>query len=206
MQDLLKLEKLEFEPGSSYDYTNDNIFLQRKIIEHVTGLTYGTFINKYFFKPLKMNDVLINPSETNSTIAQSFDNDYNTTTISQGKNELYLTIDDLFKWSEAISNYKIINRASTYELSKDFAGKEGSLGAAKFENDILKLHIHQGSGNNYEALLYSETGDSLTIILMTNNQNFKVNQLKDAIANILNNKPYVVPKKIYLFRYSKKVV
>ena len=205
LQNLLKLEKLEFEPGSSYDYTNDNIFVQRKIIEHVTGLTYAMFINKYFFNPLKMHDVLINPSETNSTIAQSFDNDYNTTTIYQGKNELYLSIDDLFKWSEAISNYKIINKKSTYELSKDFAGKEGSLGAAKFENDTLKLHIHQGSGNNYEALLYSEAGDSLTIILMTNNQNFKVNQLKDAIVNILCNKAYVVPKKSIYLDIRKKL-
>lgn len=206
IQHLMKLEKLEFEPGTSYDYSNDNIFLQRKIIEKITGITYDEFINNYFFKPLKMNGVMINPSETNSVIAQSFDNDFNTTTTYQGKNELYLTIDDLFKWTEAINNYKIINKKFTYELSKNFAGKEGSLGEAKFENDTLKSHIHQGSGNNYEALLYSNGESNLTIILMTNNQNFKVIQLKDAIVNIFVNKPYVIPKKSIYLDIRKKLL
>ena len=206
MQSLLKLEKLEFEPGTSYDYSNDNIFLQRKIIERVTGTPYNEFINNYFFKPLKMNGVFINLSETNENIAQSFDNDYNTTTTSQGKNELYLTIDDLFKWSEAINNYKLINKKSTYILSQNFTGGEGSLGQANFENDTLKMHIHQGSGNNYEALLFSNSEKNMTIILMTNNQNFKVNQLKDASVNILNGKTYIVPKKSIYLDIRKKLL
>ena len=104
-QSLMKLEKLEFEPGSLYNYSNDNIFLQKKIIDKITGLNYNEFIRKSIFKPLKMEGVLVNTSATNQTIAQSFDNDYNKTTTSQGKNEIYLTIEDLYKWAESISTF-----------------------------------------------------------------------------------------------------
>lgn len=60
--------------------------------------------------------------------------------------------------------------------------------------------------NNYEALLYSNPGDNLTILLSTNNQNFKVVQLKDAIVNILNDKPYTVPKKSIYLDIRKKLL
>jgi len=206
LQSLMKLEKLEFEPGTSYNYSNDNVFLQREVIKKVTDLSYKEFIKKYIFKPLKMDAVLIDASTTNPYIAQSFDNDYNETTTSQGKNELYLTIDDLYKWSEAINTYKLIDKKSTLELSESFNGKESSLGEAKFDNDKFKLHIHQGSGNNYEALLYSNPEDNLTILLMTNNQNFKVHQLKDAIVHILNDRPYIVHKKSIYLDIRKKLL
>lgn len=206
MQSLMKRDKLDFEPGTSYNYSNDNVFLQMKIIEKLSGMSYDSFIETYLFKPLKMTGVRINLLEKDESIAQSFDNDYNRTTTYQGKNGMYLTIDDLFKWSEAINNYKLINAKSTDELSKNFADREGSLGEARLKNNLLDLHVHQGSGNNYEALLYSNAADSLTIILMTNNQNFKVFQLRDAIVNIFNNKPYVVPKKSIYLDIRKKLL
>src|SRR5579871_520588 len=205
MSNLMKLEKLEFEPGTSYNYSNDNIFLQRKIVEKQSGMNFDVFMDNYFFKPLKMSGVLINPMITNTEVAQSFDNDFNSTTTYQGNNELYLTLADLYKWSEAIDHYQIINKNSIRELSKNFAGNESSLGLVKVSGDSLKLHVHQGSGNNYEALLYSDGENRLTIILMTNNQNFKVNQLKDALVSILNNKPYSVPKKSIYLDIRKKL-
>jgi CubicO group peptidase (beta-lactamase class C family) len=205
MSNLMKLEKLEFEPGTSYNYSNDNIFLQRKIVEKQSGMNFDVFMDNYFFKPLKMSGVLINPRITNTELAQSFDNDFNSTTTYQGNNELYLTLTDLYKWSEAIDHYKIINKISICELSKNFAGNESSLGLVKVSGDSLKWHVHQGSGNNYEALLYSDGENRLTIILMTNNQNFKVNQLKDALVNILNNQPYSVPKKSIYLDIRKKL-
>ena len=51
------LQKLAFEPGTSYIYSNDNVFLQKKIIEKITVLTYNEFLKKYIFKPSKMNGI-----------------------------------------------------------------------------------------------------------------------------------------------------
>jgi hypothetical protein len=61
------------------------------------------------------------------------------------------------------------------------------------------LPHHQGFGFNSEALLFSSADDNTDIELLTNNQNFKLYELKDAILAILHGQSYVVPKKsIYL--------
>lgn len=43
---LIKLKKLEFEPGSAYIYSNINIYLQCKIIEKITGISYENFVTR----------------------------------------------------------------------------------------------------------------------------------------------------------------
>jgi tetratricopeptide (TPR) repeat protein len=84
-------------------------------------------------------------------------------------------------------------------LAANFAGGESNLGSATVENGRLSQHQHQGSGYNYEALTFSNDEDPAIIVLLTNNQNFKLFQLKDAIFAILHGQPYGVPKKsIYL--------
>jgi len=47
---------LEFEPGSKWQYSNSNYYLLGKIIELVSGLSYGEYMNKNVFEPLEMNN------------------------------------------------------------------------------------------------------------------------------------------------------
>lgn len=49
LAELNKVEKLEFEPGTGYIYSNANIFLQQEIIKKITNLSYDDFEKKYLF-------------------------------------------------------------------------------------------------------------------------------------------------------------
>ena len=40
LKDLMQLKKLDFEPGSNYAYNNNNVFLQRRIIEKITAIKF----------------------------------------------------------------------------------------------------------------------------------------------------------------------
>jgi tetratricopeptide (TPR) repeat protein len=92
-----------------------------------------------------------------------------------------------------------LNASSLEVIGTSFGGGESNLGSAVIENGRLSRHQHQGSGYNYEALVFSDAEDPVIIVLLTNNQNFKLFQLKDAILAILHGQPYAVPKKsIYL--------
>lgn len=53
MADLKKLDNLNFEPGTSYNYNNNNVFLQRRIIEKISGLTFNEFVLKKNCKALR---------------------------------------------------------------------------------------------------------------------------------------------------------
>lgn len=52
--DLFKDEALEYEPGTSYKYSNSGYVLLGSIIEKVTGQSYATYVEEHIFKPLGM--------------------------------------------------------------------------------------------------------------------------------------------------------
>ena len=63
----------------------------------------------------------------------------------------------------------------------------------------MQWHRHQGSNSNYEALIYTDHVQDVTIVMETNNQNFKVDAIKGAILAILQDQPFKIPKKsVYL--------
>ena len=107
-----------------------------------------------------------------------------------------VTAKDLYRWTQCLHGEKLINRQSLIEILEPFAaGKQAGLGGGRHENGVLKEHYHQGTSFDFEALMYSEIAPELTIILLTNNKNSKVFEIKDAIKKILDGKPYEKPTK-----------
>lgn len=201
LAELNKVEKLEFEPGTGYIYSNVNVFLQQEIIKKITGLSYEDFLKNTFFKTLKIKggktpkDSILTPNMTGS-----FDNDFKETTFIHGGGEMYFSVGDLYNWATSLHSDKLITKGSLNILAKKFdKNSESSLGNTTIENNEITEHSHQGSGNNYESYIYHKLENDITIILITNNQNFKLGAITESILNILEDKPFTVPKKsIYL--------
>ncbi|MGS2741218.1 serine hydrolase domain-containing protein, partial [Sinomicrobium sp. M5D2P17] len=201
LAELNNVEKLEFEPGSGYIYSNANVFLQQEIIKKITNLSYEDFLKNKLFKKLKIKGGEIpKDSVLSANMAGSFDNDYKETTFIHGGGEMYFSIGDLYNWVSGLHSKKIIKNSSLKFLAKSFdKNSQSSLGNVIFENNKIIKHSHQGSGNNYESFIYHESTNNRTIVMMTNSQNFKLGALSEAIINILNNQTFEVPKKsIYL--------
>ncbi len=201
MQKIKDLKELEFNPGTGYSYSYFNVILQIKIIENITGLTYKNFLQNYIFKPYKIKGgEVIKNNELKPNMAHSFDNDFNETTFEHGGNSMYFSLGDLYNWVKALHHTEMISNESKKILSRSFnKDSESSLGFIKVVNGEIAAQSHHGSGDNYEAVIYVDNVNEIEIILMSNNQNFKLWQLKDAIVNILNKKNFELPKKsIYL--------
>jgi CubicO group peptidase (beta-lactamase class C family) len=201
LAELNKVEKLEFEPGTGYIYSNANIFLQQEIIKKITNLSYEDFLKNKFFKKLKISGGKIpKDSILTSKMAGSFDNDFKETTFIHGGGEMYFSVNDLYNWVNNLHSKKIVNKNSLTILAKSFdKNSESSLGNTIIKNNEITEHSHQGSGNNYESNIYYELKNKTIIILVTNNQNFKLGSITESILNILAEKPFIIPKKsIYL--------
>jgi CubicO group peptidase (beta-lactamase class C family) len=56
------LSPLQFEPGSKWSYCNPGINTLGRLIEVASGDDYAKFMERRFFKPLKMNDTTFWPS------------------------------------------------------------------------------------------------------------------------------------------------
>lgn len=205
--DLRALKQLNSEPGTVYAYNNSNVFLQRRIIEKITGMSFQKFVETKMLKPCGMTESVVDPDLKGQAVAVSFNNDF----VQDPRQFSYVmsgwtsvTAEDLYKWGQCVNNYKLISRSSVKEILIPFLpGKQSSLGGGALENDVLKEHVHQGSSFDFEALLYTAPAENLSIILLTNNMNFKLFEIKDSIKAILNNQPYKIPKRSTLFLLKK---
>ncbi|MFP3595077.1 serine hydrolase domain-containing protein [Chryseobacterium sp. SIMBA_029] len=187
---LQKTESLDFEPGTKYDYNNNNVFLQRRIIEKIANMPFNSFVAQKILEPLGIKNGLIDPNEKEKLFAKSYNN--------KGKQDpiIYnisgwtaLNIRDFYTWSEAINSFKIINTESTLELFKPFSqGNQTGLGEGAIQQGKVIRHIHDGAAFNYQALLVS-TPD-YTIILVTNNKQNNVEEISRSIQSILEGKPF----------------
>lgn len=200
LDSLRGLKSLKFEPGSAYTYAHANVYLQRRIIEQISKLSYADFVSKFIFKPCGMQHSIMDANLNRPDVAKAFDNDFKPTPYLQlTTGFVRLTVADLYKFVTRLEQFRIISRASFDQLAANFPGGESSLGSTGFENGKLKWHRHQGSNSNYEALLYTDHQDSVSIVMATNNQNFKVDAIKTAVLAILKDQPFTVPKKsVYL--------
>lgn len=195
---LMRIDTLDFKPGTDYDYNNNNIFLRQFIVERLTDMTFKMYAEKFIFKPCKMTSSILTPFENEVNIARGFNNnlvpDKTDLPITGGT---YLTTIDLLKWANCLHNNKVIDKKSLYEIGQQFDLPEtqSALGQAKFKNKNLVEHLHDGRAGNYEAILVSDIDEKLTIILLDNNYNGRVFEISDAIIAILKHQKYSFPEK-----------
>jgi CubicO group peptidase (beta-lactamase class C family) len=197
---LQEVETLEFSPGEGYLYSNHNVFVQMKLIEKITKQPYTTFIENNVFKPLEMDKSTFD--ESNKHVVTAFTNNgvndpYRPFPIAS---MAYSTSDDMQKWLSALHTGKLITPLSLEVLFGAFnKNSEAALGHGEYVNTMNTKHRHQGSHYNFESLIYVNAKLDVQIVMLTNNKNFKLDQLTTAIESILQNNTYTIPKKsLYL--------
>ena len=197
MADLMKLERLNSTPGTVYAYNNNNIFLQRRIIEKIAGMSITQFTSQRILKPAGIKTAVTDPVETTPLMTKSFNNDKKEDPmISPISGWTAVTMEDLYKWSETINHFKLLTPASTRAILYPFTpGKQAGLGGGGMEQDKMIHHTHDGSSWNFQALLVSDAQQERTVILMTNNRQDNLYDFNSAIQNILDGKPYTQPKR-----------
>jgi len=200
--DLRNIQELKFEPGSGYLYSNNNIFLQRRIVEKVSGMTFNDFIKKNVLIPSNMTESIIDPNDQVPQLVKAFNND--------GVNDIPMdiefsgwvspTINDLYKWLISLHSEALITKESMTLLFDAYSkNSASSLGKGEFENDELLIHQHHGSSFNFESFIHYDLIENISIVLMTNNKNFKLREITVSIDNILKGKSFLIPQKsIYL--------
>ncbi len=195
--DLMNVEKLEFEPGTDFLYSNNNVFIRKLIIEQVSGLSFNEYIKKNILAPLKMEDTFLSPVKETAQFTTGFNNegvDYKE--IYQMDGGTYTTPDDLYKWIQGLYSEKIISTKSVNILATRLAHKnanQSSLGFTALENGTVNRHQASGSNVDYESIIDFNLDNGLTTILLTNNANYKLWDLNRAINAILNNQPFTIP-------------
>jgi CubicO group peptidase (beta-lactamase class C family) len=177
---LVKDEKLAFEPGERFRYSNTGMFFLGVVIESVTGQSYFDYIRENIYRPAGMINSdsyeMDNPVE-NLAIGYYRDED----SPNGWKNNYFLhvikggpagggfsTVVDLHRFGLALLTGKLVSSESLELMWKDYSGEFYGYGFRIDEGSLGKVVGHSGgfSGINANLDIFVDAG--YIVAVMTN--------------------------------------
>jgi len=171
-----------YKPDHRYNYSNTNYVILAYIIERVTGKTYKKFMKEFIFNPLQMTHSFVYQKETGKRnkakvigyIRQrrKAENTYLNGVV--GDKGIYSSIEDLYKWSNAIDEGKFVSdslmqKAFTPQHKDlriyDNYGYGWRINASDSTNKIV---YHTGWWKGFRSYFIKELGKKNTIIVLSN--------------------------------------
>ncbi|MBX2842076.1 MAG: beta-lactamase family protein [Flammeovirgaceae bacterium] len=182
---------LEFKPGTSYKYNNSGYVILAAIIEAVCKENYATVLEERLFKPLNMTSTGIDvrekviPRRATGYILREGSSrpaDYMFMRNLIGAGNLYSTVEDLFKWDQALYSDDILSANSKAKMIKSYS--EGSSWILPFKNGYgygvgtsnvagkgqknINLVFHSGHISGFSSYLARFTDNRNSVIILSN--------------------------------------
>lgn len=198
---------LRFPPGSKFEYCNANYTLLGMLIEKISAKSLNEFLTTNVFIPAGMKSTYVDePSIKNRKRAVGyylFGDEYNYSTYIGGAASVVSTADDLYKWDKMLYNPTIISKQSLEEIftpgkndwDSKMYGKQGyGFGWFISGDDTTKIIQHDGGFAGFRAYIERQVNKQNSIIFISNTRHELIGEIREAINNILNDKPYNIPK------------
>jgi CubicO group peptidase (beta-lactamase class C family) len=153
------------------------------------------------FKPLQMNDTWVHSPKNDSickdkTVGHDISGRLEKEVYADdvlGDKGIYSTVEDLFKWNEALYSEKILKKQTIEEAftgySNEHKGERNyGYGWRLIDNGKgNKIVYHNGWWHGYSSLFFRRLNDQTTVILLSNKYNSNTYHIEDVLA-ILDNK------------------
>ena len=175
-------QKLNFEPGEKYMFSNSGYFLLGDIIEKVSGMSYEKFITENILKPLDMNSTSFEKTDSLATGYQDiYDNEWTLYPgVSYSSSGLISNIADLLKWVEAFTDNEIISEESFEEMTTSYVGNYGY--GFFVEGNTLS---QKGKSEKFNSKLAFEKDESSIYIALSNyTQSDPTELISEMVASI----------------------
>lgn len=123
-QDWLFAQKLNFEPNTNWEYSNNNYRLLSLVVEQVSGQPFEDYVRQNIFEPLGMiHSGFLSEIWDNPQWGLTEENLYDQGTLgllsAMGAGSIVSTAADLDIWMTALPSGKLISRESYEEMTTD---------------------------------------------------------------------------------------
>ena len=200
---------LDFEPGSKFHYDNSGYFLLGAILEHVTGKTYETLLTENIFGPLGMKDSGYDHfADILPKRATGYDQElggvvnaaYLDMSLPYAAGSLYSTVEDLYKWDQALYTDKLLSNELKQKL---FTPNLEHYGYGWVINTVpadepgggQTAIAHGGGINGFNTLEVRYVGDHNLIVIFNNTPGASLNDMAKGVRFILYGKETSTPKR-----------
>jgi CubicO group peptidase (beta-lactamase class C family) len=196
---------LNFVSDRKYKYSNTGYAILARIIEQVSGLQFHVFLERRIFKPLDMKKTFIYNTKKMSSIEymtlgyknswRQAEEDYLSGVV--GDKGIYSTVEDIFKWDQALYTEKLIKQTTLQEAFTPFSYNwqdDHSYGYGWriiMAGDSNKIVYHAGLWRGYSSLFVRRLHDKTTILVLCNKVNWSFENI-DQFMGILDSAKHSV--------------
>jgi len=205
---LSRQEKLRFTPGEKFEYSDSAYVVLAQIIERITGERYAEFLKETIFDPLGMQDTLVVDERKQKVprLALGYveregrwqDITYTPENSIYGEDGIYSTINDLYKWDQALYTERLVSRSMLEmaftpgrtndgkEIITDIFTHPSSYGFGWFISSLRgeKVVEHSGGWAGYATHILRMPSRQITAIVLTNSANEDVSDIARQMTEI----------------------
>ena len=207
--DLIKKQPLIFAPGTKCKYSNSGFIILGYIIELVSGKPYADYLEENIFRPAGMKNtcydntekIIVNRVSGYSPVKNVIQNaPYESMISAFSAGGLMSTVDDLYKWTQALYQYKIIKKETLENATKPYTLSDGSVtdyGYGFFLGNIQGSRevYHPGGVSGFQSFT-TYLPDEDVLVAMLTNCNGSFDYVAERLAALTIGKPY--PKEIQI--------
>ena len=198
-----KLELL-FEPGTRFSYSNSGYFLLGVILEQITGESYENLLRHHIFDPVGMNDSGYDtPQPLLSKRAAGYDKRFdgscvNTAYIDMTQpyaaGALYSTVEDLYKFDQALNTEQLLKSESKKRMFTPCLGEYGYGWQVRQRNGVI-ITGHEGGINGFHTLFNRIPELGRSIVFLNNTGAAPLSEMAEAVHIVLEGKDPPMPKR-----------
>jgi CubicO group peptidase (beta-lactamase class C family) len=211
---------LQFEPGTKFHYDNSGFFLLGAILEHVTGKTYETLLKENIFGPLGMKDsgydhyadlLPRRAAGYQQELAGVVNAPYLDMALPYAAGSLYSTVEDLYKWDQALYTDKLISsdlKQKLFTPNLENYGYGWNIRAVPAgEPGAGQTTIsHEGGINGFNTLEERFVGDHDLIVIFNNTPGASLEEMAKGVRAVLYGQEPVTPKRSLIPELGETVV
>jgi CubicO group peptidase (beta-lactamase class C family) len=204
MMELLETSTVNkfFRPGRNFDYSNTGYFVLASIVEKITDMEFGDFVEKNIFEPLQMNDSFVYRFEKDTPQEDQLKGyrlyrGWRHLTINGtvndaivGDKNVYSTSEDLLKWMNGLNNEKLISKESLalmYSKGETIYGRKVPYGLGfriDTKNDE-KVIYHYGKWNGFSTGISQYQDDDLVVIILEHTSYRSMSSLNKKVKQLV---------------------
>ena len=192
-----KKAPLDFEPGTSWNYSNSGYVTLGILIGKITGKFYGDFVKERLFQPLDMTtaqiiseaDIVPNRSAGYRLVKGELKNQewVSPSTNSTADGSYYVSILDLAKWDAALYTDRPLTQSSRDKIWTPAKLRAGSTKDYGFGWHLGNYHghrlaFHGGAWQGFKTFIIRFLDTELTIIFLANSWETRDFKLARALA------------------------
>jgi CubicO group peptidase (beta-lactamase class C family) len=190
--DWFKNEPAVGKAGEKFAYSNSGYVLLAAIIEKVSGKKYREFLRDEIFVPLgmassgqDMYEEILPRRASGYTVYDGvlYQSPYRNMAFTSGAGSLYSTVQDLFKWTRALLNHRLIDEELTRRM---FTPEKKIYGYGWFirQHKDRKLIEHAGAINGFGTQVQIFPDQQVVVIGLYNYESTFQRQVDRALAAI----------------------